>query len=177
MTGDTLKIPVGISSCLIGEHVRYDGGHKYDSLIDSQLASLFEFRPCCPEVAIGLGVPRNPIQLVRTDHGIRVRAVHDPDIDVTRKLEEYGTATARQLADLCGYIFKAGSPSCGMEGVMIWTEQGNQAGSDGTGAFAAAFLKTHPDFPVTDETRLRDPAQREQFIHDVFTRYRSRNDA
>lgn len=166
------KITIGISSCLLGESVRYDGGHRYDALINTQLAGLFIFRPCCPETAIGLGVPRDPIQLVRTDHGIRVRAVHAPNIDVTRKLENYGTGIAREFTDICGYIFKARSPSCGIEDVATWTEQGSQAGADGSGAFAAALIGARPDLPVTDEVRLQDPLQREQFIKRVMACHR-----
>ena len=171
------KVPVGISSCLLGEQVRYDGGHKYDLLINTQLAGLFEFRPCCPEVAIGLGIPRKPIQLVRTDLGIRVREINNPDIDVTRKLQIYGNSLARKFADVCGYIFKARSPSCGIEGVATWTQQGNQAALDGTGAFAAALLRAHPDLPVTDESRLQDAVLREHFIECVFSRYRKHHQA
>ena len=175
MAGNTKRIPVGISSCLLGEPVRYDGGHKYDPLINTQLDRLFEFRPCCPEVAIGLGIPREPIQLVRTDHGVRVRGVHDPDVDVTRKLEACGNRIAREFLDICGYIFKARSPSCGTQGVATWTEQGRQAGSDGNGAFAAALIRARPDLPVTDETHLQDPEQRALFIDRVFACYRKQH--
>jgi uncharacterized protein YbbK (DUF523 family) len=172
MAGNPKIIPIGISSCLLGEPVRFDGGHKYDPLINTQLVDLFEFRPCCPEVAIGLGVPREPIQLVRTGQGICIRGVNNPDIDVTRKLEDYGNRIAREFADICGYIFKARSPSCGMEGVATWTQQGRQAEPDGTGAFAAALIRTRPGLPVTDEAHLQDPVLREQFIEDVFAWYR-----
>ena len=171
-TGNPKKIPVGISSCLLGDAVRYDGGHKYDPLINTQLAELFEFRPGCPERAIGLGVPREPVQLVRTDRGLRVRGVRHPDTDVTRKLQEYGNRRAMELADICGYIFKARSPSCGLSGVATWTVEGVQAGLDGSGAYAAALISARPDLPVTDEARLQDPLQRVQFIEAVFTCYR-----
>ena len=170
-----LKIPVGISSCLLGEAVRYDGGHKYDPLITTQLAELFEFRPFCPEMAIGLGVPREPIQLVRTDRGIRVRGIRHPEVDVTRHLQQAGNNCAREFADLCGYIFKARSPSCGLEGVPTWTEQGEQSGLDGSGAFAAALLSARPGLAVTDEARLQNPDLRVQFIEAVFSRYRSQH--
>jgi len=170
-----VKIPVGISSCLLGEAVRYDGGHKYDPLINTQLAELFEFRPFCPEVAIGLGVPREPIQLVRTDRGIRVRGVRHPDVDVTDQLQQAGNNRAREFADLCGYIFKARSPSCGLEGVPTWTEPGEQTGLYGSGAFAAALMSTRPGLAVTDETRLQNPELRVQFIEAVFSCYRSQH--
>lgn len=153
--------------------MRYDGGHKYDPLINTELARFFAFRPCCPEVAIGLGVPREPIQLVQTELGIQVRGVNNPDIDVTRLLDDYGCRIAREFTDICGYIFKANSPSCGLEGVTTWTEQDKQAGTDGTGAFAAALLRMRPNIPVTDEARLQDPLQREHFIQCVFAWCRS----
>jgi uncharacterized protein YbbK (DUF523 family) len=172
MTATPGKVPVGISSCLLGEPVRYDGGHKYDLLINTQLAGLFEFLPCCPETAIGLGIPREPIQLVTTDLGVRVRGVHNPVIDVTCRLEAYGNRIAGEFADICGYIFKARSPSCGTREVATWSEQGRQAASDGTGAFAAALIRARPDLPVTDEACLQDPVQREDFIERVFACYR-----
>jgi len=173
MTGNPSKIPVGISSCLLGEQVRYDGGDKYNPLINTLLAELFEFRPCCPEVAIGLGVPRDPIRLVRTDRGIRVKGVHNPAIDVTHKLQVYGNDRATEWADICGYIFKARSPSCGMAGVTTWTAAGMQLGMDGSGAFAATLISARPDLPVTDEVCLQDPLQRVRFIESVVACYRS----
>ena len=115
--------------------------------------------------------------MVRTDHGLHVRGVNNPDIDVTRRLAVYGNSLAREFADICGYIFKARSPSCGIEGVATWTEQGSQAESDGTGAFAAALIRAHPDLPVTDEVRLQDPILREHFIKCVFTRHRNHHPA
>jgi uncharacterized protein YbbK (DUF523 family) len=120
-------------------------------------------------MAIGLGVPREPIQLVRTGKGVRVTGVNHPEIDVTRELEDYGTLIAAELVDICGYIFKARSPSCGIEGVATWTKQGRQSRADGTGAYAAALLRARPGLPVTDEVRLQDPLLREQFIEDVFS--------
>ena len=171
------KIAVGISSCLLGEQVRYDGGHKYDPLINTELARFFAFRPCCPEVAIDLGVPREPIQLVQTELGIQVRGVNNPELDVTRMLEEYGRRIAREFTDICGYIFKAHSPSCGLQGVATCKEQDSHCEPVGTGAFAAALLGNEPDLPVTDENRLRDPQLREEFIENVFDWYRSRHAA
>ena len=161
------KIPIGISSCLLGEQVRYDGGHRHNSLITTQLSGIFEFRPLCPEVAIGLGVPRQPIQLVHTAQGIRVRGVHKPELDVTRKLQAYGQQVATGYTDICGYIFKARSPSCGTRGVATWTEQGDEDGANGIGAYAAALISAIPGLPITDEEALQDPAQRQHFIAEV----------
>jgi uncharacterized protein YbbK (DUF523 family) len=161
------KIPIGISSCLLGEQVRYDGGHRLNALITTQLSGIFEFRPFCPEVAIGLGVPRQPIQLVRTAQGIRVRGVHKRELDVTRKLQVYGQQVASGYTGICGYIFKARSPSCGPHGVATWTEQGEEDGPNGIGAYAAALINAIPGLPVTDEDRLQDPLQRQHFIGQV----------
>jgi len=174
-SGKQSKIPIGISSCLLGEPVRYDGDHKLNLLITTQLQDIFEFRHFCPEVAIGLGVPRDPIQLVHTAQGIRVRGVHNPKLDVTSKLEGYGQRVATDYADICGYIFKARSPSCGIESVTTWTEQGLENGTNGTGVYAAALIEAIPGLPVTDEECLQDPIQRDLFIEEVTSWYRKQS--
>jgi len=166
------RIPVGISSCLRGDAVRYDGGHRYDREVNTRLAAYLEFHPYCPEVAIGLGIPRAPIRLVRTAGGLRVRGVQEGSLDVTAALAAYGRAAARDMDELCGYIFKARSPSCGMARVKTWHEDGRAARADGVGAFAAAILQAHPNLPVEEEGRLHDPGLRENFLERVFTRYR-----
>ena len=166
------KIPVAISSCLLGEAVRFDGGHKYHPYINRQLADYFEFRPFCPEVAIGLGIPRAPIRLVTTADGVRVKGVQDGSLDVTDQLDAYGKRVAGKLEGVCGYIFKSRSPSCGMERVKTWRENGSPDKSDGVGAYAAAIMRDHPNLPVEEEGRLNDPGLRDNFIERVFTRYR-----
>jgi uncharacterized protein YbgA (DUF1722 family)/uncharacterized protein YbbK (DUF523 family) len=174
MQSSFTKIPVGISSCLLGEQVRYDGGHKYDLFINQRLANLLEFRPFCPEVAIGLGIPRAPIRLVKTADGIRVQGVDDPTLDVTDRLAAYGNKTAQGLDDICGYIFKSRSPSCGMERVKTWRENGAPDRSDGIGAYAQAIMHTRPNLPVEEEGRLNDPGLRDNFIERVVTFHRWR---
>ncbi len=171
MSGGVHRIPVAISSCLLGERVRFDGGHKLDPDINTHLAALLEFRPCCPEVAIGLGIPRPPIRLVRTDGRLRALGVSDPALDVTGRLAAYGDRVACELDDVCGYIFKARSPSCGMAGVRTWDRQGRPGRSDGVGVYADAIMRAHPGLPVEEEDRLHDPALRENFIERVFTRH------
>lgn len=167
---------MGISSCLLGEEVRYDGGHKRDAYINGTLAHYFDFVPVCPEVAIGLGTPRQPIRLVRekgeSAREARVLGVRDPDLDVTAELAEHGRAQAAELTGIHGYIFKRASPSCGMERVKVFTPDGHPAGKDGVGAYAAAFMEQRPDLPVEEEGRLGDPGLRDAFFERVFIHYR-----
>lgn len=161
------KIRIGISSCLLGAEVRFDGGHKRDAYINGTLSRYFEFVPVCPEVAIGLGTPRQPIRLVRHGNGIRVRGVKDPEVDVTDALRELGEAKAAALSDISGYLFKRGSPSCGMERVKVYTEKGMPVASS-PGAYASAFMDARPLVPCEEEGRLGDPVLRENFIERVF---------
>jgi uncharacterized protein YbgA (DUF1722 family)/uncharacterized protein YbbK (DUF523 family) len=172
MSTTTHKIPVAISSCLLGEPVRFDGGHKFDSYINTRLADFMEFRPYCPEVAIGLGTPRPPIRLVRLSDTLRVVGVRDASQDVTDPLAAYGRRIARTLDDVCGYIFKSRSPSCGMERVKTYDGEGRPGRSDGVGVYAREIMLAHPNLPVEEEGRLHDPGLRENFIERVFTRHR-----
>jgi uncharacterized protein YbgA (DUF1722 family)/uncharacterized protein YbbK (DUF523 family) len=169
---DTPRIRIGISSCLLGQEVRYDGGHKHSGYITETLARYFEFVPFCPEVAIGLGIPRPPIHLVLKSRGVRAVGVEDPSVDVTDALAAYGETVAVQLADFSGYIFKMGSPSCGMEGVNVSTEQGSASGS---GTFSRTIMSALPHLPTEEEGRLMDPALRENFIERVFVYRRWRD--
>jgi len=168
---ETPRIRIGISSCLLGQEVRYDGGHKHSGYITQTLARHFEFVPFCPEVAIGLGIPRPPIRLVQTPAGVRARGVDQPDRDVTDALKAYGTRIAGEIGGFSGYLFKKGSPSCGMERVKIYTEQGMPATS-GAGLHAEAIMAAHPLLPVEEEGRLMDPVLRENFIERVFVHHR-----
>jgi uncharacterized protein YbgA (DUF1722 family)/uncharacterized protein YbbK (DUF523 family) len=161
-------IRIGISSCLLGQEVRYDGGHKRDTFITGTLSRYFEFVPVCPELAIGLGVPREPIQLVGTPEDIRVVGTRNPALDVTEKLRAYGRSTAARLGDLGGYIFKARSPSCGMERVKLRPAHGGMASHRGVGQYAQAFIEAAPLLPAEEEGRLNDPVLRENFLERVF---------
>jgi uncharacterized protein YbgA (DUF1722 family)/uncharacterized protein YbbK (DUF523 family) len=164
-------IRIGISSCLLGERVRFDGNHKRDTYIVSTLGKWFEFVPVCPEVAIGMTVPRQPIRLVQTTNQIRVRGVKDASLDVTEPLAAYGREMAAKLTDLSGYLFKRGSPSCGMERVKVYTEAG-QPTQNSTGAYSGVFMAAHPLLPCEEEGRLGDPELRENFIERVFVYHR-----
>jgi uncharacterized protein YbgA (DUF1722 family)/uncharacterized protein YbbK (DUF523 family) len=161
------KIRLGISSCLLGQKVRFDGNHKLDSYLTDTFGQYFEWVPVCPEVAIGLGVPRPPIRLVGSPGAPRAVGVKDDSLDVTDKLIAYGRQQARQLDDLSGYVFKSKSPSCGMERVKIYQRTGYPAKS-GRGIFAGAFLSGQSWLPAEEEGRLSNPRLRENFIERVF---------
>jgi len=158
------RIRLGISSCLLGEKVRYDGGHKRDGYIMRTLARYFELVPVCPEVGIGLGVPRAPIWLVRRGATLRAVGVDDPALDVTDALAAYAQTMARGLGDVSGYIFKRRSPSCGLRDVAVDGDED----SGGRGIYADAFLNAHGDLPAADEAELADPAARDNFLERVF---------
>lgn len=161
------KIPVGISSCLLGQHVRYDGGHKAHSYITKTLGVYFEFRAFCPELAIGLGVPRKPIRLSRTNGSeIRCISVDDPGQDFTAALQECADQQRGWQQQVCGYILKKDSPSCGMERVKVWGE--SMPVRTGVGVYAARLLQNMPYLPVEEEGRLGDSVLRENFIQRVF---------
>lgn len=161
------RIRLGVSSCLLGATVRYDGGHKRDAYVTGTLSKYFELVPVCPEVAIGLGTPRPPLRLVRSGDGVRVRGVADPGCDVTDPLRDYGRAMAARLDGISGYLFKRGSPSCGMERVKVHGGKGAPAGRS-AGAYAAAFMAARPLLPCEEEGRLGDPGRRGNFFERVF---------
>ena len=161
------RIRIGVSSCLLGARVRYDGGHKRDAYITGTLSKYFDFVPVCPEVAIGLGTPRPPIRLVRSGRAIRVTGIADPSRDMTGALRACARSTAACLAGISGYLFKSGSPSCGMRRVKVYDPEGTAAGH-GAGAYADAFMAARPLLPCEEEGRLGDPARRENFIERVF---------
>lgn len=165
------RIRIGISGCLLGQEVRYDGGHKHNGYITDTLGRFFEFVPFCPEVAIGMGVPRAPIRLVKMGGEVRARGVRDPALDVTDPLDAYAERVAPKLHRLSGYILKKGSPSCGMERVKLVTPKGAPAGT-GAGVYAARLMALQPELPFEEEGRLMDPVLRENFIERVFVYHR-----
>lgn len=165
------KIPVGISACLLGQEVRFDGGHKRDSYINGTLNDYFEFIPVCPEVAIGLGTPRKPIRLVGDPEHPKVVGVKNADLDVTAPLDQYGRKMGRELNHISGYILKRGSPSCGMERVKVYGSKGMPNGQ-AAGAYARAFMSEQPLLPTEEEGRLGDTVLRENFIQRVFVYHR-----
>jgi uncharacterized protein YbgA (DUF1722 family)/uncharacterized protein YbbK (DUF523 family) len=164
------KVPVGISQCLLGEQVRYDGGHKHSKLCTEVLAKRFDFVPVCPEMGIGMGTPREAIHLVGSMHDEAVRAVGNrtPGLDVTARLEQYGREKAAEFGELCGYIFMGRSPSCGLGGIKVYHTNGNPVGRSTRGLYAREFTALHPLLPVEEEGRLRDPQLCENFVARVY---------
>lgn len=161
------KIPIGISSCLLGNEVRHNAGHKRDSYITGTLAEYFEFTAFCPEVGIGLGVPRPTIRLIDHGQGVRVVGVKDSSLDVTDALNHYTANQTAEIAPLCGFIFKKGSPSCGMARVKVYSAKG-MPDTNGQGLFARGVMERFPDLPTEEEGRLGDARLRENFLQRVF---------
>ena len=162
------KPKIAISACLLGDEVRYNGGHKQSQLCSRTLSQYFEFVPVCPEVAIGLGIPREPIRLVGDLRHPRAVGTVNPQLDATQPLADYGQRMAAELTDLCGYIFMQKSPSCGLERVKVYHANGSPQDGGGRGIYAEAFCARHPDLPVEEDGRLNDPVLRENFLTRVF---------
>ena len=161
----TRTIAVGVSACLLGEKVRYDGGHRYDGNIADTLGKLFIFVPVCPEVECGMSIPREPMRLEGDPAKPRLMAI-DSRIDRTGDMALYCRARVRELAKagLGGFIFKANSPSCGLS---VPVHSAGMPAGNGRGLFAAALVECCPHLPVEEEKGLNDPAAREEFIKRV----------
>jgi uncharacterized protein YbgA (DUF1722 family)/uncharacterized protein YbbK (DUF523 family) len=161
-------IRIGISSCLLGEEVRFDGGHKQDRYLTATLGEYFEWVPVCPEVEVGLGTPRETIRLVQIGDDTRLRTTKT-DVDLTDRMQRYATKRTASLGNenLSGYIFKKDSPSCGMERVKLYQLKG-PGKRVGVGIFAATVLERFPNLPVEEEGRLCDPRLRENWVERVF---------
>jgi len=162
------KIKVGVSACLLGQPVRYNGTHKHMPLLTEQLARYFEFVPTCPEVGAGMGVPRPPIRLVGDAAAPRAVRVDDASVDFTQPLQSYAAERIPELQDLAGYIFIKNSPSCGLFRVKVYLDNGSPGPTPGRGLFAAALTSAMPLLPVEEDGRLQDPVLRENFITRVF---------
>ncbi len=165
----TEKIRVGISSCLLGENVRYDGGHQLDRLIRDTLGRFLEFVPVCPEVELGLPTPRETLRLVGEPEHPRLVFSRSGE-DITERMETWAQKRVSELAgeQLCGFIFKSRSPSSGMERVKLYDRNG-VPNKQGVGLFARVFMEHFPLLPVEEDGRLHDNRLRENFIECLFT--------
>jgi uncharacterized protein YbgA (DUF1722 family)/uncharacterized protein YbbK (DUF523 family) len=164
----TAPLRLGISRCLLGEAVRFDGGHKRDKFLTDVLGSYVKWISVCPEVEAGLGAPREAMRLIGDPLDPRLVTIKGR-MDHTRALETLTKNRIEELKDfdLSGYVFKKGSPSCGIEKVRVYNKEGMPS-RDGVGLFARAFMKQFPLIPVEEEGRLCDPMLRENFIERVF---------
>jgi uncharacterized protein YbbK (DUF523 family) len=168
---------VGVSSCLLGEPVRYDGGHKLDTSINEGLRNRFTLIPVCPEIEMGLGVPREPLHLVESSTATGVELIApDSGANRTESMRRYADQKTAQLKELglSGFIFKQRSPSCGREDVDVYSQAGTPVGF-GRGLFAEILIDALPLLPVQDEEGLSDPERREHFIVRVFAFHRLRS--
>lgn len=170
------RLKLGISACLLGQEVRYDGGHKRNAFLTDQLGRFVEWVPVCPELEAGMGVPRESVQLVQIGGATHMIATHSGR-DWTAEMSGYARRRVSELGgeDLCGYVLKKDSPSCGMERVKLYGAAGQAPERKGRGLFAAALLERFPSLPVEEEGRLQDPLLRENFIERVFAWRRLRD--
>jgi uncharacterized protein YbbK (DUF523 family) len=184
-------IRIGISSCLLGIKVRFDGQHKRDPILLDELGPLVEWVPVCPELEVGMGVPRESVRLVRRPR-LRLKASasaqanptplmlgNSTGADWTLRMNRLARARARQLGagDLAGYILKSNSPSCGMQGVALYasSEAGAAIDKNGVGLFAAELARQLPHLPMEEEGRLQEPSQREHFLARAFAYHELRD--
>ena len=171
---------IGISRCLLGDEVRYDGGHKRDPFLVSTFGRFVEWVPVCPEVEVGMGTPREAIHLVAStngalSHGQPVRLLGVTSrTDWTARMTAFAAARVRELksANLAGYVLKKDSPSCGLERVRVHDD--GRVTRTGRGLFAEALINELPTLPIEEEGRLNDPALRENFVERVFAYQRLR---
>src|SRR3989454_6552318 len=172
--GNTILPCVGISQCLLGDNVRYDGGHKLDSVLIETLGRHVEWVPVCPEVEVGLGTPREPMRLVGDLDAPRLVTINT-GVDHTEAMNRFARQRVRELEalNLSGFVFKSASPSCGITGVALINTQGKET-HDGVGLFARAFMAHFPEMPVEEESGLHNPQVLKDFLERVFDYRRSR---
>ena len=162
-------IRIGISSCLLGESVRYDGGHKLDRFLADTLGQHVDYVPVCPEVECGLGVPREAMHLAGDPQSPRLVTTRT-GVDLTDRMKSWAARRVRELASegLSGFIFKSRSPSCGIKSVQV-IQENSQSATPGAGIFARIFMENFPRVPVEDEGSLGDRGARDDFIEAIFT--------
>ncbi len=162
------RIRLGISSCLLGENVRWNGGHKLDRFLTDTLGQYVEYFPVCPEVECGFGIPRETFRLVGDPEDPRL-VTSRTNVDHTERMKTWARQRVAELEkeDLCGFIFKSDSPSSGMQRVKVYNPKGMPE-KKGVGMFARAFMERFPLIPVEEDGRLHDPKLRELFIEQIF---------
>ncbi|UPQ90203.1 YbgA family protein [Vibrio sinaloensis] len=165
------QIKIGISSCVLGEKVRFDSGHKISKFVTKELAPYFEFVPVCPEVGSGMPVPRPTIRLISDQERIALVETKDSTKDHTDTMINYSKNKVAQLESekLCGYIVCAKSPTCGMERVKVYSKNNSEA--IGVGLYTNELMKAMPWLPVEEDGRLNDPVLKENFITRIYSLY------
>lgn len=167
------KIKIAVSSCLLGEAVRYDGTDKRIEAI-TDLASEYTLVSLCPEIAAGMGVPRPPIHLVEVGEGIQALGVDDACKNMTKPLLKYGREVIKEHVDICGYIFKKNSPSCGTKNVKVLNKNGEYE-IKGQGIYAAEIINALPLLPIIDEDDCLDNKKMDAFLNDVLLYLANKN--
>ncbi len=166
------RVRVGVSACLVGKPVRYDGGHKRDDFLVNVIGRLVEWVIVCPEAELGLGVPREPMRLFHTAQGVRLVGNHS-ERDFTAAMYAFAEKRVRELQEqkLCGYVLKSNSPSCGAQGVPVWSADKPPV-RNGQGLFAEVLLRQFPNLPVEEEHRLCEPQICANFVRRIFAYHR-----
>ena len=172
---DHQKPQLGVSACLLGQKVRFDGGHKTSRFLLDDCSRFFDLHPVCPEVELGLGIPRPVIQLREFEQQVRLVYSKNTDQDLTDDMYAFSEQRIAQFETLDGFVFKKDSPSCGMERVPVYDNVTGMRERKGRGLFAETFMRMNPLVPVEDEGRLNDKSIRENFLERVYAHYRWRH--
>lgn len=162
---------MGVSACVLGDKVRYDGGHKKSGFVTNKLGIVFDFVPVCPEVGIGMSVPRPPIHLVELDQQWRLLDVKTHQQDYTQSIADFFAQKRGQIEQLDGYVLAAKSPSCGMERLKVYSEQGEVLHRKGQGLFAGHLASEFPNLPLEEDGRLNDTTLKENFVTKVMAHH------
>ena len=166
------NVKVGISSCLLGEKVRFDGGHSQSKYCIHTLTEFFQFRQFCPEMAAGFGTPRPAIRLVGDLDNPKLVYSNNPGEDLKEKLSNGYAKFIKKQSDLSGYILMKNSPSCGMDRIKVYMDNGHSHIKKRSGLFAQALMEKYPNLPVEEDGRLNDEGLRENFIMRVYAYHR-----
>ena len=167
MTQKNNKPLVGISRCLLGDAVRYDGQSKANAIVIEKLAPLFTLIPVCPEVEAGLSTPRPPVQLTGSITNPKLTGRDDPDIDVTEIMQQYCNTKSAELTQLAGFIFKSRSPSCGLNSTPVFINEQCMTETS-RGVFATALCKTYPGLIVIEDFELENKSLLDDFIQSIL---------
>ena len=174
MTNFSTKPQIGVSACLTGKAVRFDGGFISNQFVNNEISSFVDIHTMCPEVEMGLGIPRPTIQLRDFAGEIKLVYSKNPEDDITQAMRDFSETRIKRLPALDGFIFKKDSPSCGVHKVPVRNDKTGMKKRNGVGLFAQAFKEKHPQVPTEDEGRLNDKAIRENFLERVYAHYRWR---